>query len=998
MKTPIKSVFVPPKMTTRSMKYTIFINIIFGCCVFFCMSCSERQKNFDQLHFSDNYDNCVVDTVNHQPVLHFSKSILSAGQKIKIESSYPANELLVRLTSNTSRSQFYQYIRQQAQAGNILQISDSVQEDSIYAIHINSVTSKNLKDASQHLMQSKLFKYSVPNYIFYGYYNQHNVGSAQWSLYNTTREEGFDADIDGAEAISQLLSGQALKEITVAVIDEGIDIFHEAFKDALWKNPAEVPNNNKDDDRNGLIDDINGWNFVSGSNTLIDNSSHGNHVSGIIAARATRGGGLLGIACHNAKIMTCKTGEKKQHKALDIVKALNYALKMRADVINMSLGSHDQSPPLEDAIRKVLDANIPVVAAAGNDGADIYTYPTYPASYMKVIAVANTNVQDSLATTSNYSRSMVRIAAPGENIFSCLQGNSFGTMSGTSMAAPHVTGAIALLKGLQPNLDVLAVIKALDDGADVIPGLATRVYNGQRLNVYRTLFQAKESTDGNGVTYQNQLVGGHFRNSLTPYANFREPNVDGKSYQTAFKITSMQQLLNIRDSDLNSHFRIMNNLDWNSVHPSNRSTIAKTFNGKLYGDGFTIKNFNLQTGYPTGLFLKLGPDAAMYNLKFACVNVKGNFKVGVVASEIKGSLLSNVQIEGTIIGEGSVGGLAGEAYGAQINNCFFEGKIISTTDKCGGIVGIGDKTNLLRCHVQAKIRGQKDCGGIAGYLEGNIEECYSCADVNGNKNVGGLVGNASKCKIQNCYTEGNVRSLNSAGGLVGNLNECLLTHDYSLCTVDKQMFCGGLLGNGRSFSVQKCYFLDNGSNPSGIGGIGISSVQIQNEENFLGWFPSAIWRIAKYHSPALNALPRSFGSIYRQTMNIEMTSNASSSRKHSINQPSERMIWRFGNYPLTTSMHVNNVELTLTSDDLMSISFTVDANGHYTKKGYHPWFKLKIYDIDGHLIVEWPIFKEIPITCSTNQTYTKSITIPGVYNRAYKGDFSFPVVPYPYCN
>ena len=213
------------------------------------------------------------------------------------------------------------------------------------------------------------------------------------------------------------------KDIVVAVIDDGIDLKHKDLRNQIIS-PYDV-----------LLD----------STTRISIGEHGTHVSGIIASTMNNGIGGTGIA-PNVKIMPINVFDNEEALYSDVIAGIDYAIEHDADIINLSLGGTEDSGLLHDAIQRAYQAGILVIAAAGNDGQNI---EDYPASYDHVIAVSATNKYDKIAYFSNYGPD-IDIAAPGTDIYSTLPYNKFGYMSGTSMAAPVVSGVAALIWSVNP--------------------------------------------------------------------------------------------------------------------------------------------------------------------------------------------------------------------------------------------------------------------------------------------------------------------------------------------------------------------------------------------------------------------------------------------------------------------------------------------------------------------------------------------------------------------
>ena len=281
--------------------------------------------------------------------------------------------------------------------------------------------------------------------------------------------------------------GSTGKGIVVAVIDSGVDIEHEDLKDNIWQNPREIPGNGIDDDGNGKVDDINGWNFGIRTNAKGDNDvrpgttdpgqAHGTHVAGTIAA-ANNNLGISGVA-YNAKIMPIRLGDIKTdpttRQALfsnsgSLSDAIRYATDMGANVINMSLGGAQGYPALQEAIAYAASKNVVVVSAAGNSKG---TSPEFPAVYAKQsgIAVGAVDIDRRVADFSNLAgddNNMAYVVAPGVKVYSTLPNNNYNFDNGTSMAAPHVAGVAALMLSANPNLNPQQVRQILTDSATAL--------------------------------------------------------------------------------------------------------------------------------------------------------------------------------------------------------------------------------------------------------------------------------------------------------------------------------------------------------------------------------------------------------------------------------------------------------------------------------------------------------------------------------------------------
>lgn len=248
------------------------------------------------------------------------------------------------------------------------------------------------------------------------------------------------------------------KGTVVAVIDTGVDYTHKDLADNIWVNEGEIPGNGIDDDGNGYVDDVHGVDFVDGDSDPMDEHGHGTHVAGIIAMTPGNGGGV-GVA-YGAKIMCVRAGQANgSFASTDIAKAIKYAADNGADVINMSFGGTGRSYLVKSALQDAFPSCV-LVAAAGNDGLPttdakqagyLFTEDIYPAGYKYVIGVMATDNNQSIAYFSNWDfiegqNCEYEMVAPGVNIYSTFPGNRYACWSGTSMAAPNVAAAAAILR------------------------------------------------------------------------------------------------------------------------------------------------------------------------------------------------------------------------------------------------------------------------------------------------------------------------------------------------------------------------------------------------------------------------------------------------------------------------------------------------------------------------------------------------------------------------
>ena len=311
--------------------------------------------------------------------------------------------------------------------------------------------------------------------------------SDQWSLMNQGQFAGTPGADIRAEAAWDVTTGDST--VVVGVIDTGLDLEHPEMAGNIWVNPGEIPDNGIDDEGDGFVDDVHGWDFANGDNDPMDDHGHGTHVSGIIAAVGNNALGIAGV-CWRTKIMPLKfLAANGTGYTSDAVDALEFAIAHGVRITNNSWGGGPYSQALADAITAAGAAGMLVVVASGNSGFDLDQAPGYPASYLnpEIISVGATDKNDALAAFSNYGLQTVDLAAPGDFIMSLWPSRRLAILSGTSMAAPHVAGAAALLLARNAAMSPLAMKSRLMHGAKLLPSLAGKCVTGGRLDLLRSV-------------------------------------------------------------------------------------------------------------------------------------------------------------------------------------------------------------------------------------------------------------------------------------------------------------------------------------------------------------------------------------------------------------------------------------------------------------------------------------------------------------------------------
>lgn len=273
--------------------------------------------------------------------------------------------------------------------------------------------------------------------------------------------------------------------VVVGVIDTGVDPSHPDLVGNLWQNPGEIAGNGIDDDGNGYVDDIRGWNFYDNNANPTDLQGHGTHCAGTIGARGNNGTGVAGVTWQ-VQIAAIKFLGPNGGSTSDAIRAVDYATNLGITITNNSWGGGGYSQLLKESIGRADAAGMVFVAAAGNSGRDVDSSPSYPAAYEEpnIISVAAQQPDFSLAGFSNFGARGVDIAAPGQGILSTVPGG-YDTYNGTSMAAPHVTGALALVKGRFPDTTGRDLKRTILEHAAPRPELTGKCLTGGMLALHR---------------------------------------------------------------------------------------------------------------------------------------------------------------------------------------------------------------------------------------------------------------------------------------------------------------------------------------------------------------------------------------------------------------------------------------------------------------------------------------------------------------------------------
>ncbi len=410
---------------------------------------------------------------------------LTTGEDILLaQREMVANRILVKLSEGSSKDQIRATIQQ-----NGGHLGDPLGNLDIYRVHLDPANTESVPSMVKALEGlSGTVEFAEPDFIRHTHLTPNDPSyPIQWGQHNTGQEidSSFgvaDADTDAPEAWDVRTRADG---VVVAVIDTGILYTHEDLADNMWRNPGESLDG-IDNDGNGFVDDIHGINAINNSGDPLDDNGHGTHCAGIIGAVGNNGTGVAGMAW-NVELMGVKfLSASGSGSTSDMITCVNYAVSEGADIINASFGGGGFSLSAYNAIENARNNGVIFVAAAGNDSFDNDLWPSYPSNYnlSNIVSVASTNNRDRLSSFSNFGDRTVDIGAPGSDIYSTYIGSNFSyrALSGTSMAAPQVAGALAIIKAQYPSEDLRLIDRILAT-VDPLEALSGRVASGGRLNL-----------------------------------------------------------------------------------------------------------------------------------------------------------------------------------------------------------------------------------------------------------------------------------------------------------------------------------------------------------------------------------------------------------------------------------------------------------------------------------------------------------------------------------
>lgn len=405
------------------------------------------------------------------------------------------------------------------------------------------------------------------------------------------------------------------KEIVVALIDTGVYIQHEDLVNKIWSNPNEIPGNRRDDDGNGYVDDVFGYNFYDNNNDITDNNGHGTSIAGIIGANTNNN---LGISAINwkAKIMVLKAlNELGGGEYNDVAKAVRYAVANGAKIINMSFGTYIDDVILRQSIDYAVANGVVVVGAAGNNG---QRKILYPAAYPNVISVGAVDGSNNKASFSNYGEDL-DVVAPGFNIptISNTSLDGYSSSSGTSYAAAHVSGLVSLIMSQQANLtpsEIKALVlnsatslnNTLEYGAGIINALTALKMPTERELLSANIYASSNSLIADGIDSTNVTITLKKNNQVLPnrLIDARIGNIPLNINQTLFE-TNKNISLGLTNNKGEVNFNIKSSTAGKTI-----ISISDHQSGTYLGDLNLVFNAQNQNLYQLAIIDK-SPDIKM---------------------------------------------------------------------------------------------------------------------------------------------------------------------------------------------------------------------------------------------------------------------------------------------------------------------------------------------------------------------------------------------------
>jgi subtilisin family serine protease len=444
---------------------------------------------------------CVKE-VKQSPDLNINETSLATRSEnpvaIAASDRFVSNEILVKFkrgASESSRGEALGLVAGTVKEKVQTKAMKNLGDEGFYLVHIPAA----VLEAVGKLKGFVDVEFAEPNYIYThsatsndAYYTNGSL----WGMYGSATSPANQFGSQAGTAWTADHTGNA--SVYIGIIDEGVMVNHEDLGN--FKNPGEIGGiPGSDDDGNGFIDDLYGWDFVNNDNSVFDgvDDDHGTHVAGTIGAKGGNGKGVAGVNW-NVTLISAKFLGTSGGTTANAIKAIDYFTNLKTEngvnivATNNSWGGGGYSQALYDAIARANNADILFIAAAGNNGLNTENSPSYPSGYNNpnIIAVASITSTGALSSFSNYAVTKVDIGAPGSGIFSTLPvrskgkiASTYGSYSGTSMATPHVAGAAALYLAYNPGASAATIKEVILNSAIPTPSLAGKCLTGGRLNV-----------------------------------------------------------------------------------------------------------------------------------------------------------------------------------------------------------------------------------------------------------------------------------------------------------------------------------------------------------------------------------------------------------------------------------------------------------------------------------------------------------------------------------
>jgi subtilisin family serine protease len=458
-----------------------------------------KETRIDVSEFAQELDtrtSLIKTSMKHSDVIlvEGGKYFGEDNEEVKFANAHVASHFMLRVQPGTDLLLLQEKLQSLG-----CEIEEKIGEENFIVKLTDEATIENHYAVKETLENLNDFVDSVePDYLVYAIKTPNDPKMIDlWGLHNSGQTGGNDdKDIDAFEAWD-LQTGS--KDVLVGVIDTGVDRSHIDLAANMWTNAEEIPGNGKDDDGNGFVDDVHGWDFYDNDNNPTDGGSHGTHCAGTIGAVGNNGKGVVGVSWNVSMVGIRFLGPMGGYTS-DAVKSINYATKIGVALTSNSWGGGGFSSSLKNAIDNAGKKGIGFVAAAGNSAYDNDSIPSYPASYESenIISVGAHDHKGKIAWFSQWGKNSVDLFAPGVNVVSTVPGNKYASFNGTSMATPHVSGAYATILASNPTWTVVEVKNALLNSTDPENGLANKCVTGGRLNLFQAL--SEESPEENLIS------------------------------------------------------------------------------------------------------------------------------------------------------------------------------------------------------------------------------------------------------------------------------------------------------------------------------------------------------------------------------------------------------------------------------------------------------------------------------------------------------------------